>query len=119
MSVSAGGRSALPGNPRRAGDVARVRLDFAYPFARTPAACRWSHWSMAMTIEDPHPSDREMLLAADGELSSRRAASIRAHFAGCWACRTRMSELETTIRDFIELHRSGLDPLLPAAAGPR
>jgi hypothetical protein len=74
---------------------------------------------MAMTIEDPHPSDREMLLAADGELSSRRAASIRAHFAGCWACRTRMSELETTIRDFIELHRSGLDPLLPAAAGPR
>lgn len=72
-----------------------------------------------MTIEDPHPSDQEMLLAADGELSSRRAASIRAHLAGCWACRARMSELETTIRDFIELHRSGLDPRLPAAAGPR
>ena len=72
-----------------------------------------------MTIEDPHPSDQEMLLAADGELSPRREASIRAHLAGCWACRARMSELETTIRDFIELHRSGLDPALPAAAGPR
>jgi hypothetical protein len=72
-----------------------------------------------MSMEDPHPSDQELLLAADGETSPRRAASIRAHLAGCWACRARMSELETTIRDFIELHRSGLDPQLPAAAGPR
>ena len=72
-----------------------------------------------MTIEDPHPSDQELLLAADGELSSRCAASVRAHLAGCWACRARMSELEATIRDFIELHRSGLGPHLPAAAGPR
>jgi hypothetical protein len=72
-----------------------------------------------MTIEDPHPSDQEMLLTADGEISPRRAAGIRAHLAGCWACRARMAELETTIRDFIELHQSRLDPLLPAAAGPR
>ena len=34
-----------------------------------------------MTIEDPHPSDQEMLLAADGELSARRAAGIRTHLA--------------------------------------
>jgi hypothetical protein len=72
-----------------------------------------------MTIEDPHPSDQELLLAADGELSSRCAASVRTHLAGCWACRARMSELEATIRDFIELHRSRLGPHLPAAAGPR
>jgi hypothetical protein len=72
-----------------------------------------------MTIEDPHPSDQELLLAADGEVSSRLAQSIRGHLAGCWACRARMSELETTIRDFIELHRSGLDPHLPSASGPR
>ncbi len=72
-----------------------------------------------MTIEDPHPSDQEMLLVADGESSPRRAAGIRAHLAGCWACRARMAELETTICDFIELHRSGLDPHLPDAAGPR
>ena len=72
-----------------------------------------------MTIEDAHPSDQEMLLVADGEISPRRAESIRKHLAGCWACRARMSQLETTIRDFIELHRSGLDPRLPSAAGPR
>ena len=72
-----------------------------------------------MMIEEPHPSDQELLLASDGELSPKRAASIRAHFAGCWACRARMSELEATIHDFVDVHRSGLDPHLPAAAGPR
>jgi len=72
-----------------------------------------------MTLEDPHPSDEEMLLAADGELPPGRARTVNRHLAGCWTCRTRMSQLETTIRSFLEVHRSGLDPRLPSATGPR
>ena len=72
-----------------------------------------------MAIEDPHPSDQEVLLYADGEMSSRRAARIRAHLAACWECRARMAELEGGIREFLDVYRSGLDSNLPAAAGPR
>jgi hypothetical protein len=73
----------------------------------------------AMLSEDLHLSDQEMLLAADGELSTRRAAQVHAHLAECWACRARMAEIEGTIADFARSHRQTLDPQLPPIAGPR
>ena len=59
-----------------------------------------------------------MLQYADGELPSRREARVRAHLAACWACRGRMAELETGIREFLKVYRSELGRL-PPAAGPR
>jgi hypothetical protein len=72
-----------------------------------------------MQSKDLHLSDQEMLLAADGELSTRRADQIRAHLAECWTCRARMAEIEGTIADFARGHRQTLNPQLPPIAGPR
>src|SRR5271170_2683979 len=69
-------------------------------------------------LPDTHLSDQEMLLAADGELSTRRTAQIHDHLAQCWACRARMAEIEATIADFARAHRQTLDPQLPPIAGP-
>jgi Putative zinc-finger len=72
-----------------------------------------------MLRENLHVPDQELLLAADGELSSRRTAQVRAHLAACWDCRARMAEIEGTITDFARAHRQTLDPQLPPSAGPR
>jgi hypothetical protein len=72
-----------------------------------------------MPNEDVHLSDQEMLLAADGELSTRHAARVHAHLAACWGCRGRMAEIEETITDFARAHRQALDSRLPPLSGPR
>src|ERR1700733_5694587 len=66
-----------------------------------------------------HLSDQELLRAADGELSSRRANQVQAHLAACWDCRARMAEIEGTIADFARAHRHNLDRQLPPIDGPR
>ena len=70
-------------------------------------------------LSDLHLSDQELLLAADGELPTRRAAQVHAHLAACWDCRARMAEIEGTIADFARAHRQTLDPQLPPIDGPR
>jgi len=72
-----------------------------------------------MANEDVHLSDKEMLSAADGELSARRAAQVHAHLASCWSCRGRMTELEGTIAAFARTYRQILDPQLPSISGAR
>jgi predicted anti-sigma-YlaC factor YlaD len=72
-----------------------------------------------MLSESFHLSDREMLLAADGEHSTRRAAQVHVHLSECWACRARMAEIEQAIADFARAHQQTLDPQLPPIAGPR
>jgi hypothetical protein len=72
-----------------------------------------------MLSDDFHLTDQELLVAADGELPSRRAAQVRAHLAACWDCRARMGEIEKTIADFARVHRQSLDAQLPPIAGPR
>jgi hypothetical protein len=72
-----------------------------------------------MPSEDVHLSDQELLLAADSELPSRRAAQVHVHLAACWDCRARMAEIEATIVDFARAHRQTLDPQIPPIAGPR
>jgi len=66
-----------------------------------------------------HISDEELLLAADGELSKRRAAAVHNHLEACWTCRARRMELERTITDFAQGHRIELDAQLPPVEGPR
>jgi hypothetical protein len=72
-----------------------------------------------MPTEVPHPSDQELVQAADGELTPDRAGQVNAHLSACWSCRARKHELEATIVDFVRLHRRQFDPVLPPADGPR
>jgi hypothetical protein len=66
-----------------------------------------------------HPSDQDLLLCADGELSRRRTRAVREHLIACWNCRTRMAEIERTIGDFVKVHHGSLDAQLPPMDGPR
>src|SRR6516225_6075721 len=72
-----------------------------------------------MWFRDTHPTDQDLILAADGELSARRVERLRKHLARCWECRVRAQELEGAISEFVHLHRRNLDPLLPPAAARR
>jgi hypothetical protein len=72
-----------------------------------------------MINEKVHPSDEDLLLFADGELPTRRAAHVREHLAACWDCRTRRAGIEETIGEFMRMHHQTLDHKLPPSAGPR
>ena len=72
-----------------------------------------------MLNNDLHLLDQELLLAADGELPSRRATQVRSHLAACCGCRARMAEIEGTIASFARAYRQTADPKLPPVAGPR
>src|SRR5271154_2266057 len=72
-----------------------------------------------MLSSNSHLTDQDLLLLADGELSSARAAQVRGHLTACWGCRARMAEVETTVTNFARAHRQSLDPQLPPIAGPR
>jgi hypothetical protein len=65
-----------------------------------------------------HISDGDLVRAADGELSSQRAAEVAAHLEACWDCRVRMADFESTMRGFVRAHHAEFDGELPPAAGP-
>ena len=62
---------------------------------------------------DSHISDRELLLAAGGELTAARAAEIRDHLAGCPSCWMRNAELEQTLTDVVQAHHREFDGMVP------
>lgn len=70
-----------------------------------------------MLLRDSHPSDQELLMAADGELGGRRVRRVAAHLNRCWECRARAREMEAAIAEFVRVHRDS-NPAT-AAAGPR
>ena len=72
-----------------------------------------------MPHENVHLSDRDLIMAADGELSSRRKAQVVAHLDACWSCRERMGSIETTISGFVRARNQELNDSLPSSAGPR
>jgi Putative zinc-finger len=72
-----------------------------------------------MRQKELHLSDEVLLLAADGELSSRRAKKVRAHLAECWSCRAKLAEMEAAIGKFVRFHRETSDCQLPPARASR
>ena len=60
---------------------------------------------------DSHPSDQELLQAADGELSEKRTKAIEAHLTACWPCRARAREFEDTITSYLRAHYQTHDRL--------
>ena len=73
-----------------------------------------------MRYEDSHPSDQELLLEMDGELSSSGGNQVRAHLDVCWKCRARRQEIESTIEYLRgacgdEVWQQGMFPQMPEA----
>jgi anti-sigma factor RsiW len=70
-----------------------------------------------MNEQQGHLSDGELIMAMDGELAPRDAHRVRTHLEACWTCRSRRTELERAIADFV--HSRGHEFRLPPADGPR
>jgi hypothetical protein len=66
-----------------------------------------------------HPTERDLLMAADGELAPREHDDIRRHLETCWDCRARMAEIEGTITQYVQLRRREVDAILPPLDGPK
>lgn len=72
-----------------------------------------------MSEGELHPSDQDLLLAADGELSQTRAKRVRKHLDSCWSCRARLREIENSIGDFVHLYQRSAEAQLPSASSSR
>src|SRR5579872_6703946 len=72
-----------------------------------------------MPPENVHLSDRDLIMAADGELPGRRKAEIEAHLHACWSCRERMQSVESGISEFVRARNRELNDRLPSGDGPR
>jgi hypothetical protein len=70
-------------------------------------------------MSEYHLSERDLILAADGELPAARKAEVAAHLETCWSCRERMQSLEGTITEFVRARNRELNSQLPSAEGPR
>lgn len=69
-----------------------------------------------MMHERSHPTDRELLLAADGELSLARRARVEGHLEGCASCAARLRQIDVCLRAAAacrDLHA----PLPPSSVG--
>jgi hypothetical protein len=71
-----------------------------------------------MSQSNWHISDRELVLAADGELKARRSTQIQRHLRVCWKCSARMAQIESAILDLVETSQ-GDGPELPPIAASR
>ena len=74
---------------------------------------------MIVMWQEFHLSDRELLMAVDGELPTREAERVETHLAACWACRARKQEMEAAIGAFVRVQRASFENLVPPADGPR
>ena len=72
-----------------------------------------------MKYDDSHPSDQQLLLEVEGELSGNDQEALRSHLDACWTCRARRREIENAIADFIRVHQRELNVKLPPVAGPQ
>lgn len=64
-----------------------------------------------------HLSDEQMVALLDGEAEKNSAAQARAHLETCWQCRSRMHDIEASVRTFVEareLVRPEAEQLPPA-----
>lgn len=66
-----------------------------------------------------HISGEDLLLYLDGELPERRKREVRGHLDACWECRARTMSLQSTITEFIKVHRQRFGRVSSGADGPR
>lgn len=70
-------------------------------------------------MKEFHLSDRELIMAMDGELSAKDSARVVSHLEACWSCRARKRELESAIADFVQDYRESAPATLPLSDGRR
>jgi hypothetical protein len=70
-----------------------------------------------MSENTKHPSESELLLAADGELAPVRAKQVAAHLKACWPCRGLMHDIEDTIAALVSAREAAAESEIPPA-GP-
>jgi Putative zinc-finger len=68
---------------------------------------------------DTHPTEQQLVRAADGELQPREAELVRAHLTHCRMCRAYVSELNQSMSDFVHLYQSEMDEQLPSITRAR
>src|SRR3569833_629617 len=69
--------------------------------------------SPSLFAADAHPTENQLLLALERELSSDEAAQIERHLGKCWSCRARSEEMQRGILAFVENRKRRYLPLLP------
>lgn len=72
-----------------------------------------------MWKRDVHLTDEELVLLSDNEMSKSQAGKARAHLGSCWTCRTRMSEIDGAIADFVRVYQADSPQDATSAAGAR
>ncbi len=70
-----------------------------------------------MQQEHAHLSDRELIMALDGELPAGRKPGLSAHLEACWSCRERLHSLEDTIGEFVRARNHELNCNIPSNPG--
>jgi hypothetical protein len=60
-----------------------------------------------------HLTDEAILLALDGELSTKEAAEVDTHVQSCWSCRGRKQATEQSIADLVDYQNTTTAPYLP------
>lgn len=71
-----------------------------------------SIFKTAISENNGHPSEDELLLYVDGELAPKTTNQIRGHLEACWSCRVRTEKIEETISSFIDYRNQVLKPLV-------
>lgn len=66
-----------------------------------------------------HASDEDLLRLMDGELSARAARQVQKHIEGCWGCRGRYGQMQSTVLHFVEYRKHLTAPYMPPPAGGR
>jgi hypothetical protein len=66
-----------------------------------------------------HVSDEILISAADGELDSGAAASVKFHLEACWYCRVRMEKIERAIEGLIDYRAAIVVPYSSPRDGSR
>jgi hypothetical protein len=70
-------------------------------------------------LREFHPSEEELLMAVDGELSAADFRRVNLHLEACWACRARSQEMDSAIGEFVRFQRQNVDSHVPPSDGPR
>lgn len=68
---------------------------------------------------DGHLSVEQLLQAADGELSFRKAREVRNHLEACWACRSRQEQVERAVSGIVYYRNRLVAPNMPPPANGR
>ncbi len=70
-------------------------------------------------LTSPHPTDHELLMAVDGELSGRRRRSIDRHVSTCASCCSRLGQLQLTLANARAVYESAFDSPAPSYPSSR